>query len=233
MLVFLLGGKAIAVAQEPLRGFLGSYREKYTENAARDFQFGVGVQAGSLFPVSAVVTSSPTGSTLSTPYQYNASFNLEGEIHFSLAYPFQLFVQGGYSTYSARQAMPGTSGTSIEFQEFSLGALPLLAGVRYRFSRGDIVPYIGLAAGVTQIERKGYFDFNPALLQETLWVATLEGALGLEFYFAEYGGLRLEVSGYYWGLPQTQFSPSGVANTITFLPSFVAVRYASGLFFLL
>src|SRR5690606_18618248 len=104
------------------------------------------------------------------------------------------------------------------------------------FSRTDIVPYIGIGAGLLYVHRKAYYDYNDVTTKDTFSNGlAAQGTVGVEFYIAPRTGIRLEMSAMYLGMKQDQFDTGAVpANfpIMDFHANPIAVRYASGLFIL-
>jgi len=228
-----------AFAKKDFKGLFGSYRrEKFTENEGNNTDFGVDFLLSTLVPLTPIVSSSEDGSTF-TNLNYATFFNLEASFFVTLSYNWELTFNAGYYTYSTRKqntSIPDpTLNQSPLFEQFDMEAYPMLVGVKYRFSREDIVPYIGVAGGMAYVHRKGYYDYSNIVNEEYLTVPTGRVDVGVEFFFASRAGIRLEVSGDYLGLPEHSFDPGGIPQNnpkLNYKASPIAVRYASGIFFL-
>jgi hypothetical protein len=236
--------------KKDFKGLFGSYRrEKYTENEGNETDFGVDLMLATALPVSTLVkvdaTSTAPGdmanSALGTPVGSSAFFS--GEIGFwmTLWYHWQLFANIGYYTYDSRLQNPSTSacaqmGNGACFTQYSMQVIPAVLGLKYRFGRSDIVPYIGGGAGLAYITRVGSYDYSP--LSNTVYSTGLvaEGTAGLEFFISAKVGLRLEMSGMYLQLPALVYNSGGTASAnplIKYQANPLLIRYSSGLFILL
>jgi len=212
-----------AKAGKDFKGMFGSYRRnQFVENEGNATDFGINLMLSTLLPMSSVVSSSGGSPAISSDtLHYATSFNLEVEFHLSIAYHWQTYLRVGYIDYDTRRENP-TSGNESRFHEFSLRALPLIGGLKFRFGRDDLVPYIGIGAGVSYVERRAYFDYSNADQRLFGTVLTFEGVVGIEYYFASRVGVRLEISGYYMKLDPISFSAG---------PSFPTFEFKSSPFF--
>jgi len=238
VLVILLGvlSSQASAANKDFKGLFGSYqREKFTENEARDSDWGVDLSLSSMLPVTSVVNSITTTGGAASPMRYSTFFNVEGSLLFSLAYHWQLYASTGYFSYDTRKENESGDAGQALFHLFDFKAIPILLGFRYRFGISDVVPYIGLGAGVSRITRKGSYDSGDVNNEETLNAVTGQVQGGLEFYFSPKAGLRLEVAGHFMKTPETKFDPPGsisINPDLIYQPNVFSVRYSSGLFYL-
>lgn len=226
-------------ATKDFKGLFGSYqRGKFTENEARDSDWGVDLSLSSMLPITSVVNSTATGGE-GTPMRYSTFFNVEGSLLFSLAYHWQLYASTGYFSYDTRKenlnADPDFDIGAL-FHQFDLKAIPVILGFRYRFGVEDLVPYLGMGLGVSRVTQKGYYDVANSAVNEKITNA-LTGQLqgGLEFYFSSRAGLRVEVSANYMKTEEFRFvagSDTQVTPDIIYQPNIFSLRYSSGLFYL-
>lgn len=242
-LILLLAFSSEAFAKKDFKGLFGSYRrERFTENEARENAFGVDILLSTLFPIQDVVRSQEDTSGTTTALNYSVFFNFEGTLWYSINYNWVLTGTFGWYNYATRKENnltlnnPASTQTPI-FHEFELTAFPVVAGIRYRFLRDDIVPYIGAGVGMAFTTRKGSYDNDPpGIYTHTVKESVLAGhvAAGLEFYFSPNAGLRIEASGFYLNVPARTMAVSGgiIANQPTFLAQAhpISIRYASGVF---
>jgi hypothetical protein len=244
ILALLLAFSTEAFAKKDFKGLFGSYRrEKFTENEARENAFGVDILLSTLFPIQDVVRSREDTHTSnnSAPLNYSVFFNFEGNVWYSLNYNWVIYGSFGWYNYSARKENAltlndPTATTTPIFHEFELQAFPVVAGLRYRFLRDDIVPYISAGAGMAFTTRKGSYDNDPSgtythTVKENVLAA--QASIGLEFYFSPNAGLRIEASGYYMNITAREMTTGGViAQQPDFLAQAhpVSIRYASGIF---
>lgn len=242
ILTLLLAFTGEAYAKKDFKGLFGSYRrEKFTENEAKSNAFGVDILLSTLFPIQDVVRSQEDTSGNSAPLNYSVFYNVEGSLWYSLDYNWVLYANFGYYNYSTRKENaitlnnPASTQTPV-FHEFELQSIPIIGGVRYRFLRDDIVPYIAAGVGMAFTTRKGSYDNDAAgtyTSQVKEAVLAAHAAAGFEFYFSPNAGLRIEASGYYLNLPARTFQ---VGLSPDLHPIFFAqahpfsIRYASGVF---
>ena len=235
--VALLDSPASA-AKRDFKGLFGSYRqEKYIENEARGTAFGVDVLLSTLLPLSPIVKSTEKTGGAESSLHYSAFFNYELDFFLTIQYDWEIFLNVGYYNYDTRKQNSDTSPppdpANPQFHQFEMTALPLLLGVKYRFSSDDLVPFIGAGAGFSYIRRKGSYDYSPSFDQQYLNVLTAELIAGLQFYFTSQAGIRLEAAAYYYRLPARTFSiPASSLPTLSYQPNPWSIRYASGLFLL-
>lgn len=242
--IFAIGANS-AYAAKDYMGLFGSYRrDKYTENEDHDTDIGIDVSLSTMFPVSPVISSQQTvgGSIDALPSAL--FFNGEVSVFATLAYNWELYGTVGFYSYDTRKLSQSTGPTDVlpRYHQFEMDSIPLVAGFRYRFSRSDIVPYLGLGAGVSRVHRKAYYDFTTtqggSALQDEDYNTVLTGEVvgGFEFFFASGAGIRLETSAYYLNLPSRSFTPNGGPSINTWMfyganPWFI--RYSCGIFVLL
>ena len=151
-----------------------------------------------------------------------------------------IYANVGKYSYESRKKNDSSTEALPVFHHFELDATPAIAGVRYRLSQDDIVPYISLGIGMAYVHRKGFTEgstSNSALYTEEEYqtVACGHGAAGVEFFFAPKAGLRVEASAYYMNLPERTTEPGGTIGyrpKIQFQSNVWSLRYASGIFFL-
>jgi outer membrane protein W len=230
-----------AFAKKDFKGLFGSYqREKYTENEGDASDFGIDLMLSTLIPVSPVVSTND-GSGLSNMY-YSTFFNVEGQIFLTLNYNFEIFANTGYYSYDTRKTRnslvsSSSSTANVLYDNFSMTSVPAILGIKYRFGRSDIVPYIGIGGGVSFVKTRAFYDYSNLEDDENYTVLTAEVIVGLEFFFSSRAGIRLETSCYYMGLPGGTYNPGGSQgqafnSLFQYSSSPISVRYASGLFFL-
>ena len=114
-------------------------------------------------------------------------------------------------------------------------AIPVLLGVKYRFTTSDIVPYLGVGGGFSRIFQKAFYDNSTQNKTRNFSAPTAEVVGGFEFYFAPKAGIRMEVSAFYMKVDQETWSTGGsIADqpNFEFSGNIWSVRYASGLFFM-
>lgn len=229
-----------AFAKKDFKGLFGSYRrEKFTENEARSTDFGMDIMLSTLLPVTPIVKSSedPTRASAGDPMHFSTFFNFEASFFVTLVYHWELFANVGYYTYETRKENTTRTDPSLPlFHQFEMDAIPVTMGLKYRFGTDDIVPYLGLGAGMSYVRRKGFYDYNDAQFnEEHLNVLAGQIIAGLEFYFSPRAGIRLETSALYLKLPAKTFDTLGTPGNfpiIKYQGNTWMVRYASGLFFL-
>lgn len=231
-LVVTLAGEARAEKKD-YKGLFGNFRrDKFVENEGNASDFGVNILLSTLIPVSTIVTSQE-GAT-SGPLHYSTFFNLELELFLTLSYNWVLFVRSGYYDYDSRlENRVFTSLTDPRFHIFEMRFVPALGGIKYRFGRDDIVPYVGVGGGIAYVERRGYYDFSNVSNRESRTALLGELSGGVEFFFGSRAGLRLELSAVYMKLDERVFDP-GVPSTpsLTYKGNPFLIRYASGVFVL-
>lgn len=224
-------------AKKDFKGLFGSYRrEKFTENEARPTDFGIDILFSSMFPVTPIVKSIEAPGAAAQPLYYSTFFNLEAAAHVSFAYRYQLYFSAGYYTYDTRKQNSLDTANFPLFHEFTLTAYPFMAGIKYRFSESDIVPYVGIGAGIAFTKRRASYDSDKTLFDErTSSNVVAQAQVGLEFYIASRTGIRLEMSAYYYKIDAATYQPS---TQLQITPAFqyeanpISLRYASGLFVL-
>lgn len=232
-------------AKKDFKGLFGSYRrEKFTENEGNRNDFGFDLLLSTLLPITSVAKSAQDDNPLNfSPLNYSTFFNVEASLWFSLGYHWAIYANVGKYSYESRKKNDNSPNKLPIFHHFELDATPAIAGVRYRLSQDDIVPYISLGIGMAYVHRKGFTEgstgstSNSALDTEEEYqtVACGHGAAGVEFFFAPKAGLRVEASAYYMNLPERTTKPGGTIGNrpkIQFQSNVWSLRYASGIFFL-
>ncbi len=230
-------------AKKDFKGLFGSYRrEKFTENEGNRNDFGFDLLLSTLLPITSVAKSAQDSNNPLTfsPLNYSTFFNVEASLWFSLGYHWAIYANVGKYSYESRKKNDSSTEALPVFHHFELDATPAIAGVRYRLSQDDIVPYISLGIGMAYVHRKGFTEgstSNSALYTEEEYqtVACGHGAAGVEFFFAPKAGLRVEASAYYMNLPERTTEPGGTIGyrpKIQFQSNVWSLRYASGIFFL-
>lgn len=196
-----------------------------------------------LFPVTDMVRSQEDTSGTSAPLNYSVFYNVEASVWYSLNYNWVFSGTFGWYNYETRKENaltrndPTQTGTPV-FHQFELAAFPIMLGVRYRFLTDDIVPYVGIGAGMAFTKRKSFYDNDPAqrYVKEVSQNAIVaQATAGLEFYFASNGGLRIEASGYYMKLQNAEHNTGGspgLQPIILYQANPWSVRYSSGVFFM-
>lgn len=232
--------EAAFAAKRDFKGLFGSYRrEKFTENEARSSDFGVDLMLSTLLPMTPLVSSVETTGGALQPMQTSTFFNVELNFFYTIAYNWEIYASIGHYDYETRKE--NTVYTQVEkplFHQFEMSAVPLILGLKYRFSTDDIVPYVGMGLGMSYVRRKGFYDYSLATYDEEFSTAiTAQVHAGVEFYFSSRAGLRLEMSSLYIRLPARQFDPTGTGNIgslpiITYEGNPWLIRYASGFFIL-
>ena len=233
-------------AKKDFKGLFGSYRrEKFTENEGNRNDFGFDLLLSTLLPITSVAKSAQDNSLNFSPLNYSTFFNVEASLWFSLGYHWAIYANVGKYSYESRKKNDSSTDALPVFHQFELDAIPAIAGVRYRLSQDDIVPYISLGIGMAYVHRKGFTEGasiitngNSSLYAEEEYqtVACGHGAAGVEFFFAPKAGLRVEASAYYMNLPKRTLEPGGtsiaIRPKIQFQSNVWSLRYASGIFFL-
>lgn len=231
--VLCFGMDAVA-ADKNFKGLFGSYRrEKFTENEANSNDFGVDLMLSTLLPITSVAKSSEGSSKTFNSLNYSTFFNVEASFWFTLGYNWAFYASIGKYSYETRKQNAGSSNTEPLFHKFELEAIPGVAGIRYRLSDQDLVPYVSLGVGMAYVHRQTAIEGLNKSDSEYKTVACGHGAVGLEFFFAPKAGLRVEASAYYLNLPQRTFDPQSTSfPTLQYQPNVWSMRYSSGLFFL-
>jgi hypothetical protein len=235
----ILSTHALA-AKKDFKGLFGSYRrEKFTENEGREFDFGVDLMLSTLIPISPIVSGTTDRSVAASPLPSSDFFNVEASFFFSFWYNWEIFLSSGYYSFNTRQQIATNPNPSLPiFQQFEMDTIPVILGIKYRFGADDIVPYIGVGAGISRVHRIASYDYQPIQDESTQTVLTAEAIVGLEFYFSSRAGFRLETSAYYLAVPGGSYDPTAPSGNAALSPIFVyqqnpiLLRYASGLFFL-
>jgi len=230
-------------ARKDFKGLFGSYRrERYTENEGLDSAFGVDILLATALPTNSLVKADAASTaagdkatlTLGTDMPTSTFFSGELGFWYTLAYHWQIFANIGYYSYDTRIQNPASGGTSQPlFTQFEMKAIPAILGIKYRFGRSDIVPYLGVGAGMSFVTRRGSYDYANSSNSRSDNALTFQGSAGLEFYIASRAGIRLEVSGMYMNLPGLVFDSGAVPSTqplIKYQQNPLLVRYSSGLF---
>ncbi len=235
----LIGGDVCAASsKKDFRGLFGNYRrEQYVENEGRSSDFGMDFNLSTLLPITPIVQSIETQGGTADNLKYATFFNFELGFFLSLSYHWELYGSLGYYTYDTRKENTVYTDPALPlFHQFEMTMIPAMAGVRYRLSTDDIVPYVGVGMGMAYTKRKGSYDYSDPTTDTQYLNAIIGQALaGVEFYIAARAGIRLEVSAYFMNLPAREFRPGA---TITTFPALEyksnpwSVRYSSGLFVL-
>jgi len=235
----LLGTAESFAAQQKkdLRALFSFRREKFTENEARSSDFGFDLLLSTLVPVMPLVTSIEALGGAARPLNYSTFLNFEGSAFMSFNYHWQVYVSGGYYTYETRKENAASVPTLPQFHQFALSAIPIMAGVKYRFGTTDIVPYVGIGGGIALGNRRASYDYNTVNFLDESFTAVVGQAIGgFEFYISPRAGIRLEFSAFYMRIPQGGYSAGNAPQALPFFQfegSVISMRYASGLFFLL
>lgn len=223
-------------AKKDFKGLFGSYRrDRFTENEGNSTDFGIDLMLSTMIPITPIVSSSEVRGQAGTPMQYATYFNSEIGAHLSLGYNWQLFGNVAYYTYDTRKENTVFTDPKLPlFHQFEMQIIPIIGGVKYRFSREDIVPYIGVGAGIAQITRKASYDYSNTVADPQKFTAVVAQAIvGIEFYIAPRAGIRLEAAATYFKIPQDFFDPGGNKFAIfTYQANPIGLRYASGMFIL-
>lgn len=227
-LCFAMDGFA---AKKDFKGLFGSYRrEKFTENEGRPTDYGMDLMISTAFPITSVADSTAGGSGA---MQYAGFFNAEGSLFFTLNYNWEIFLNLSYCGYSTRkQAQTDATSGAPMYQNLDMEVWPVLAGFRYRFGRTDIVPYVGLGAGLAYVRRRMTFDYSNDFDDNYSTALTGQATVGLEFFIAPRTGIRLETSAMYVNYSTHSSSGVGGMPVITYPGGNIALRYSSGLFLL-
>lgn len=236
----LMAAPAYAEKKNKYSGLFGNYRRpKFVENEGNASDFGVNLLLSTMLPITPLVQSTED-LTLSSPGQnlsYSTFFNFETGVFLTLSYNWEVFLNLGYYNYETRKENETfTDPEQPLFHEFELEMIPVMLGVKYRMSRSDIVPYVGLGAGLAYARRKAFYDYNEQVFdQEFLNVLVAQALVGVEFFISSRTGLRLEASAYMTSLPARTYSPGSGANfpIFQYQSSPIAIRYSSGLFIFL
>jgi len=224
-------------AKRDFKGLFGSYRrERFTENEGHSSDLGIDLMLSTLLPATPIVKTSETRGADGVAMNYSTFFNVETTIFLTLSYHFEAFANIGYYSYDTRKQNSsfGTANLPL-FQQFEMHVIPLLAGIKYRLSTEDIVPYIGAGAGVSYVQRKASYDYNPQYNEQFATVLTAEVLGGLEFFFSSKAGIRMELAAYYMQLSAFTFDTGGTAATFpifNYQANPWTVKYSSGIFFL-
>lgn len=228
-----------AWAKKDFRGLFGSYRrERFTENEGRDTDFGMDFNLSTLIPLNPLIKSRESAGGSENALANSTFFNLEASFFMSLWYKFQPYLTVGWYNYETRKQNQQNDQTNAAlplFHQFEMEAIPIILGVRYRFSREDFVPYVGFGAGYSFVRRKGFYDYDDRSVLDNSNVMTLNAVLGVEFYFASRMGIRLETSALYFNLKPVPYDTGGLAQNhpVLYLQgSTWSIRYSSGLFIL-
>lgn len=233
-----------AVAKKNFKGLFGSYRrEKFTENEGNDSDWGADIILSTLYPLSSMAnstTSVASGSSVAMPK--TISFDVELNLYKTFGYNTMVFFNIGHYSYDSRQQTQAQATTDennndvsaiTQYNNLATTIIPLMLGIKYRFSRSDFVPYLGASAGISLMSRKITYNYSNLSHEDSTTPLTFQGFGGFEFFFAPGAGLRVELG--VW----TALAPEVVKNTnsaavesIIFPSNPLAVRYASGVFFL-
>ena len=235
---FCLPWEAWAAKQDKLKGLFGNYRrEEYVENDGNSSDFGMNIMLSTLLPVSSFVKSEEvTRGNPGEDLKYSTFFNLEISAFLTLGYNWELYASLGYYSYETRKENATSTPAKPQFHQFELQAYPLIGGVKYRFSRSDLVPYLGAGFGIANVKRRGFYDYNPVQFdQEIKNYLAGEVVGGFEFFFGPGSGIRLEVAAFYMNLEQRTFDTQATPGNLPILIYQAkpwSVRYASGVFFM-
>lgn len=230
-----------APARKDYKGLFGSYRrEKFTENEANFSDIGLDVILSTMFPLSSMVASTEDRNAGPSAMPFSHFFNVEGNIFVTIDYNWEIFAGAAYLNWDTRRENTVfTQATEPTFQLAEVEAIPLTAGVKYRFSQDDIVPYVGIGAGMAFVKRQSGYDYAAQLdTVERRSAVALQVLAGFEFFFTSRAGLRLELSAYNLRLPSLLHDPSAPSGSATANPIMVhaanpwMLRYASGIFIL-
>ncbi len=242
LLALFLAGEVCA-AKKDFKGLFGSYRrERFTENEGNASDWGFDLMLSTAMPLGSLANSTESTSVAATPMAFSTYFNAEGSLFFTLAYNWELFLNMGYYSFETRRQNGETNtdpdvnalaGTPL-FHTFEMSAIPVTLGVRHRFGRTDIVPYVGLGVGAAYVHRRGGYDYSALANDKFNTVPTAQATVGVEFFISARAGIRLEASGMMWMLPTGELRQGTAANfpIIEYQANPFAVRYASGLFVL-
>jgi opacity protein-like surface antigen len=239
LLVLICGAEDVYAAKKDFKGLFGSYRrEKFTENEARSSDLGMDIMLSTLIPVTSVANSSETSATSGTPLAFSTFFNVEASVFYSINYNWQAFLNIGYYNYETRKEN-GSITTQPLFHHFEMTAYPATAGIKYRFSMEDIVPYIGIGGGIAHVKRYGSYDSDSSGSLGAVDysnVLTFSVITGVEFYFMPRMGVRLEMAAMFLKLNPLNYNPSPSSMdrvpALFFQANVWTLRYASGIFFL-
>ncbi len=226
-------------AKKDFKGLFGSYRrEKFTENEGASGELGVDLMFSTLMPITPVIQSQEATGGAFSSLNYATFFNVEGGLHYSLTYNWLLYASIGYYDYDTRKKTASSSDKQPNFHQFEMRTIPMLLGVKYRFTSSDVVPYLGIGAGVSAITQKGFYDSAVQNRIRSMTVPTGQIVGGFEFYFAAKAGIRMEIAAYFMKIDSERWNEDGAsAGPVISSPAFEfsanvwSVRYASGLFF--
>jgi hypothetical protein len=247
LLLFQLSSEVAFAKKKDFKGLFGSYRrEKYTENEGNDSDFGMDLMLSTLYPVSSFASSVDAGNNSSMPA--TISFNFELNFYKTFGYHTMAYLSIGHHAYDTRQALstqlsnpidengnPTTTDISniSQFNLYEQTSIPVLLGLKYRFSRSDFVPYIGVAGGISFMTRKASYNFSNLSHEDHPKALTFQGYGGFEFFFAPGAGLRLELGVHAALAPEkVNVTNSTQVPNIIFPKNPIALRYASGVFIL-
>lgn len=226
----------LQAAKKDFKGLFGSYRrEKFIENEARSTNFGMDLLLSTLVPISPVIKSQETRGGEIANLQFATFFNLEAAFFFTLNYHWEIVTSVGWYNYDTRKENKRTDPALPVFHLFEMEAYPIIAGIKYRLTTDDIVPYVGAGVGFSYVRRKGFYDNGAQFDQEFSNVVTGQILAGLEFFFHPQVGIRLEAAAYYFRLNPRSFDTGGVLENhpiLLYQANPWLVRYASGIFLL-
>ncbi len=239
VLVEIFAGVEAFAAKKDFKGLFGSYRrEKFTENEAGAGEFGVDLMLSTLLPVTPLIQSQEATGGAKANLNYSTFFNLEGAVTYSLTYNWLLSLSAGYYNYATRKVTAQsvvTDPTKPTFHEFEMSSAPFLLGFRYRLNANDIVPYVGIGAGVSMVRQRGFYDSSTQEKVRVFTAPTGQVVGGFEFYFAAKAGIRMEVAAYFTKMDSedwTSGAPPADLPILNFQGNVWSVRYASGIFFI-
>lgn len=226
-------------AKRNFKGLFGSYKqEKFIENEAES-GFGLNLALSTLIPISPYVKSSNSLAETPTALHFATYFNFEAEITYALKYKWVPFLRVGYMVYETRKQSTEASTFTPKapvFHNVKLISIPLMGGIRYRFGRDDIVPFIGIAGGIYFIDRATTYDGSNLDDQQTFTRPAGELGGGFEFFFSRTAGLKLEIAVQYLNISEdiVNKNPGNPANNpiVTYQANPISLRYAGGIFML-
>ncbi len=224
--------------KKSFQGLFGSYRrERYVENEGSSNDIGFDIMLSTLIPTTSIVKSNE-GSEWKDLY-YASFFNFEGQVFFTINYSWHIYASIGRYFYETRRENAVTDNNNPLFHQFEMESIPLIGGIKYRFTTDDIVPYVGIGSGMARVRRKAFYDSSTSIYDEDIKnviIGELVG--GFEFFISSNVGIKLEMAAYYMALKERIFSSTSITEQKKQLPDFLyqpnlfSVRYASGIFVL-
>jgi len=229
--------------KKDFKGLFGSYRrEKFTENEGNASDVGMDIMLSTLYPLTSFANTTTTPTTdLGAPMPGTISFNVELNFYKTWNYNLLTYLSIGHYAYDSRSPVanqPATEGggTAVLYTQYNLldmRIIPVMAGVKYRFGRSDFVPYIGAGAGVSFITRDITYNYSNLTHTDSSTPLTFQASGGFEFFFAPGAGLRIELGAWMALLgSSTKNTNSVLVESIVYPENPLAIRYASGIFFL-